>query len=568
MKAKKIILFAIIIIANLYCYYPAFFDSCRGSDHQIYLKDVAGFETLGELLSHSYSYTRSLSTGDKILFRPLTYVVMAFERWLFGYDFFWWQITGFVLHLLAQWMMFKILNIFTSSRFSFLVILCSSLLFFPQEMVGRHHYSGYLLAQIFALCAVYHFFKYRLDPSQNKKRFWGFLACLTLASFGYESALILNGIFMIFLLLSGPPMFPRVPVRHKVAMVLPMGVYASVSVADFFIRVKDFAFSQGVTGLAPLESFKAGVFQANLVNLLKIGAQGLLFPALTKIKFVGDQYHYDSFSWEANNVFEVLNIGLALGGIVFLGLFLFFSLKNKTALRSYWDSKAFVMGLMLILYVTAYVGLLCPIRLQTMPGYLQTAPHHFYVIYVFSIVALYYLLLSALRFIEQSLPGLRRTLVVFFIVFALLQGYHLRKLNQDTRALWEPQRIYLKRMERFVKEHKHEPDFSFAVFKSELTYLYLMPVSAGPDEPTTLVDMFFPKYVKPQGPKYFVVYTKEQGVRSFMSGSEAKQYVQARIDREGEWESDFYISGVKIDLKQMAIMRSLQGRLQQKGMKP
>jgi len=149
-----ILLFIIVLVSiNTFIYFPSFFHMTRGDDHYNYLCEMANTHRLSDLLEASYSYTRSreLLIGDKLLFRPLFYVFLAVERWLFSYDFFYWQLTGFILHLIVQWQLFRVLNVFVFSRWSFLFVLLNSVLFMPQEMVTWHNLGGYLLFEALIL---------------------------------------------------------------------------------------------------------------------------------------------------------------------------------------------------------------------------------------------------------------------------------------------------------------------------------------------------------------------------------------------------------------------------------
>jgi len=562
-KYKFFICAAILILANLVVYYPSFFDSSRGSDQQMFLSEISGTETLPGLIGKFYSHTRTreLAAGDKILFRPLVYVSLVTEKWFFGYDFFWWQITGFMLHLLSQWFILLILNVFSFSWWSLPATLLSSVLFLQQEMVGRNHYVGYLLFQVLSLAACYHFFKYYKDPLSRQKNFVLSLILLTLAGFAYEAALILNCCFAVLLFVPGKQVAAGISRRQKLLIWLPLLTYAGFSAFDFMLRVKNFSYArEGLTGSAQLGSFDAGVLLANMVNLFKVGLQGFIFPAFTKVKFIGDQYNYDTFSFGAGNAVQGLNIILIVFFVFGLILGLRAVLRNKSAFQPFFDTRVFILGLGLLVFVVAYVGLLCLTRLQTNPGYINTALHHFYTIYSFAIIGAYFAALPFLLFIERYQVGLKRALCFGLILMAFLQGYFLYGLNNDTRARWEPQRIYLREVDRFVKQHKQETDFSFVVFKSEQIYLYGDPLSKDSDDTITIVERLFPQYVKAGHPKYFIVYSNKEGLRYFLSAADAGAYVREVTNKNGRWNVDLYINGSKIDLPKLLLhLRSAPG---------
>lgn len=549
----KIFLYTFLIFINLAVYFPSFFDSARGTDHQLFLSKISQVETLPELIKESYSFNRAESPGkggDKLLFIPIIFMLLAFEKWLFGYDFFWWQITGFLLHLLAQWSLLRVLNAFVFSRWSFFVVLLSSVLFLQQELVVRHHLNGYLLFQIFALTAIYEFIKYFHAPSKNKKHFIAVLIWLTLATFAYAGGLLINGLFIAILFFPWKTTFDDFPNRHKILIFLPMITYLGTSVIDFLLRVKNFSYeTQGLTGAIQPQSFDMSVFLVNMTNLTKIGLQGLFFPAFTKIKFIADQYHYDTFTWSLNNFPEVLNAGLIIFCSALLVFCIFSGVKNAATIKSFSNPRMVIVGMFGIFFAVFYMVLLCFLRLQTNPEYLNTVPHHLYIIYSFFIIGLFYLALPFLLFIDKHRLGIKNALCLILISFSFLQGYFLYQLNNNLRVLWEPQRIFLRQIQHFVNENKETPDFSFTIFKSELLYNHVVYLSETKVEFRSLVEMLFPKYFNKTNPTYYVIYTKKEGLRSFKKRTDAEEYFQEMITKNNPWHPDIYIGGRKINNK-------------------
>lgn len=211
----------------------------------------------------------------------------------------------------------------------------------------------------------------------------------------------------------------------------------------------------------------------------------------------------------------------------------------------------------MLFFTFFYVVLLCLLRLQTNPGYLQTVMHHFYLIYSFALAGLYFLALPFLLFVDRHRPGLKHILCVMLLSFAFLQSCLLYQLNQDLRVLWEPQRIFLMRIDHFVKDHKKEPDFSFEILESELIYKHMIYLDSGHSQMRSLIKMFFPNYVTDISPKYYLVYTKNEGVRSFRSKAAVEQDIRELIKKNGPWHRDIYIGGNKLNEKMFLLMPSL-----------
>ena len=150
---KKDIVYSLVVLAiSLIVFFPSFFHITR-ADHTIYLTETSDIHNLPDQIRHSYSYARQRKTnqGDVILFRPLLFVLMSVEKQLFGYDFRWWQITGFALHLVVALQLLRIMRFAGGSSCAYFFILLFSVLTISQEMVIWHHISGYILSLIFLL---------------------------------------------------------------------------------------------------------------------------------------------------------------------------------------------------------------------------------------------------------------------------------------------------------------------------------------------------------------------------------------------------------------------------------
>ena len=88
-KKTQSLYFLIIVVVTLIVFSPALEHSPRALDQIEYLYEIEQFDTLGDILQRSYSYTRNrvFDAGDKIMFRPLLYIFMSFEKYFFGYNF-------------------------------------------------------------------------------------------------------------------------------------------------------------------------------------------------------------------------------------------------------------------------------------------------------------------------------------------------------------------------------------------------------------------------------------------------------------------------------------------------
>src|SRR5262249_19293158 len=130
------------------------------SDQLYYLFVTSSKTDLWSLTVGSYALNRDpLMPGDELLFRPVLYSLLGFEKWLFGYNFHLWQLASLLLHLGNCYLMYRILReVHKEGIVPFLLTLMFGVLYTAMEMVIWHHMSGYLL---FCLLFLYSFQQFR-----------------------------------------------------------------------------------------------------------------------------------------------------------------------------------------------------------------------------------------------------------------------------------------------------------------------------------------------------------------------------------------------------------------------
>jgi hypothetical protein len=156
---------AVLIAGTLLVYRYAFLDVAR-ADQLIYLYRTVDIHGLWNLTLGLYDFNRTHSVGDFVLFRPILYMLLGLERWLWGYNFLAWQATSIGLHILVVLSLFSYFH-YICRRFSqqnetsfapFISTLFFAFLYAGTELVAWHHIVGYLL---FCLLAVQALFAYQ-----------------------------------------------------------------------------------------------------------------------------------------------------------------------------------------------------------------------------------------------------------------------------------------------------------------------------------------------------------------------------------------------------------------------
>ena len=139
--------YILIAIITLTAYYPSLGHMPR-SDQFIYLANTAEQHNFLSLTFKNYAFNRAdLHYGikDELLFRPVIYSFLGFEKWLFGLNFIYWQLAGILLHLAVLWFLLKLLIGIHKSWGASLLTLFFGVLFAGSEMVVWSHINGYLI---------------------------------------------------------------------------------------------------------------------------------------------------------------------------------------------------------------------------------------------------------------------------------------------------------------------------------------------------------------------------------------------------------------------------------------
>lgn len=146
-KYGFIIGFTAIVVINLIVFSPSL-DHIPRSDHILYLNHFSGVDDFKTLAIDAYDFNRRNPWVEKkstLLFRPITYFVLGVEKWLFGYDFRLWQMTGIVMHLIVVGLLFAVLLKIHRSIAAFFMTLFFSVIFSNMEMVIWHHINSYMI---------------------------------------------------------------------------------------------------------------------------------------------------------------------------------------------------------------------------------------------------------------------------------------------------------------------------------------------------------------------------------------------------------------------------------------
>lgn len=540
----------LIFIINLFIFYPALFHSFRG-DHVDYILDTSYANSFFDLfnLSFSYNRTRIFDPGDHILFRPLLFILFSIERWTFGLDAFYSQLINLGLHLGILTQIWRIVRLMGYNFIIFLLILNFSILHISQEMVIWQHMGGYLLSIIFLLEAVYQYLQYLKIPTKKDKNFKNIIGLLMLSCLSHEflgiSASLAFFISHYRLRQTESSTFNPKPKwfhgnREAFLFSIPIICYLVLNLFDFICKKHLLIFDE-----PKVFSFHIFYFIQGFSQILSLLAKTTLFPAMTYI-FLGGRPELHSLSWPAlldglilNTIwtkFNILYLGFILGaGLLFLIHYFRGMPKNEqnTAHNISQRSISFLCSFCLII-VSMYMLLLITGRIGPRSfNYIEYSLYHTYIFNLFITLLLCVLYYKCERFINQ-----RHTLNIMLLTSILglsifINGYQTFYFNTLMRYLTEPWAEFLRETDKFVNDHKHEPDFSIKILWNEFDRHSLITIRLENQRQKVNIrhhNIIFQRYLSEFQPKYFLVYTQKDKLVAFTNINNANQFVSDSLD--------------------------------------
>lgn len=504
-SANSIWCFLIALIVLL-AYYPSLFHAPR-ADQILYLHFVDGIYNLKALTLDSYAFNRTQS-GDFILFRPVLYFLLGFEKWLFGYNFWAWQLAGIVLHIFVLFALFLNLLIYCRGssralRIAFLVTLLFGVQYISMEMVVWHHISGYLLFTLFLLLSILFFQKYQTSSKPSDLAFC--FAVTLVSSFTYELGNIVAFLYAVFtffrlrgavdsdkkqgIICFGPVLlFILVPIAYILASLADMSMYDDIAIllghVDFLADSDGGSRSYGI-----LSKFIFMAFYTFLYILIWF-VGGIIPGSYTLIP--GSRITLSTeLQFSTIVIFIIILIIINLS-LVFRGM----TLDHKILLERKWEI------FLLLAIICSYTSLIVYGRGMTR-GFIATLSGNSYYSYVCNAVVFLLLFQVFSSLVKRS--GITENffkLSHYFLIFSLaflimLNTYKVYKTNEAMVTLTKPWLSTLNESYALIREHSDSQNFSFRVEDSCEANPVVTWFKDGDD---TLSQIVFPNFYNTENP--------------------------------------------------------------------
>ncbi len=481
-KRLKLGFLAIAAIA-LIVFCPSLSHMPRG-DLLGYLTQTRNHDDLYSLTTRFYSFPRTIECShqdaadlraDKFLFRPLMYIWLGLEKRCFGPSLILWQFSGILIHLWCLWLILNLLLKIRVSVFAPLSVLFLAVLFISHEMVIWTNVHAYALAFTSIFAAILQAYSHACEGQTRAWRLWIMGICLTLACFAYELT-VPTGLFIAAFLMAVHPetATKNAPLTFRpgtaslskawsLCLLLPMLLY---TVADRLDRMVHEGLSPGLTLLARLDPLQ---ILNNAVRILtKLFYAGIL-PQLENVRFMGNrQVWYPCWGWDGSPyVFQLLLLGLLL---VVLGAGVRHSLSRVQTVEQGRTAR------LLMAFLGMLIGLLGTTTLIIVGGrvsdrgieYLQKSLYYTYPLWAFGVTILYTMghIITLYAPAPRAVRILKPVLMVLIAGLSAVNAGRVFMADAEIAHQFRRQREFLERCDRFVAQHRNDPDFSFRFLSS------------------------------------------------------------------------------------------------------
>ncbi len=364
----------------LLVYYPSFWHVTR-SDQEVYFAVTEHKQGLWDLTAGCYHLNRRefFAAGDERLFRPLLFMFLGLEKFMFGTAPMGWQIVGVLLHTAVAGCLLRLLWRLAAGWGAVLAASLFALLFVNMEMVIWPHVNGYMIFALLTLIALEQGYAYVVQGFHERWRLWVIVGVLGPACFIYETA----NIFIVFMFIFLIQQQGQAKILRWL-WVIPLA-YGAISLLDFIRTYHAFP------SMASGQALSLMGIVMDTAKVLGFWLFGGLFPMNLQMFFA------------VRNMLAPMTLPLlslqtwwAVSPVIVLGGGYAYALSQSS--KRLGTQGAFL--LLLAMMMTAYAAIIAVGRgsQHALDDILHQNTHYFYVFWALAVVFLYGLIdISAMR---------------------------------------------------------------------------------------------------------------------------------------------------------------------------
>ncbi len=497
----RALLFFIFVYVSI-LYYPSLFHIPR-SDHLLYLAHIARQEGWFSLAFSNFDYERTASfvlKKDMLLFRPMIFLFLGTEKWLFGYNFICWQLTGIILHLLVIWQLIELLLDIRRSKWAYALALFFATIFAHSEMIIWHHINSYILV---AFC---HLVMLRIILKRSKggelkafdsiKLGIALIVCCFTFEFGFLSALLFLATFYYV---------DRRYSKDKNKKKTHFWIFSSIPFVYLFSNVINYLTNwspQGSVQPNPLRSFD--IFQTIKNTFIAFGwwTMSGLCPFAVSTKVYQRTAFFPSF-------YTHLNVFFVLGICVGITLCLLVLKKRK-------QEEDFISGIrtLLLVLIVVYGVLLSVGRLNRGVVYkLSSGAYYAYYYWLYLTVFIYSFLNASKNGKKKCWKSFKYFIIVIVYTIVVANSSKTFRLNKKIARKTVFLRSVIVKVEELMRERSPDKELSFSISVPCLN-LGVPWVKLPGDEKKEIkyIELLYPQYYDEDDPLYSLILSEGVGL--------------------------------------------------------
>lgn len=470
-------------------YFPSLGHVFR-SDQLLYMGDMGQRpQTFHALVLHGFDYPRDrlYGSGDLQLFRPLLFILLGVEYWVFGTDPIGWQMTGIVLHILCTVVIFRFLWLAFDRSLAFICALYFAVLPLNIEMVVWQHINFYMLFIIFFYLACIGLlrFKNRYDI----KSLLLVMAALTGAVFTYDLGCFVAVIIAGYVFWKSPPNLFRRFLNTGIIL-MPVVLFL---VWDFW----SLSIHHLNTGdLAIPFSFFPTMKNFFLVHLKFLGLVAL--PSQFQIVVSHGRFT----AWAVDKINPVTICWLIM-------IYYIARVVTLKVIRKGFELRGVFIGSIIILALLLTIG-------RVNPRGFDYLNNEFYYVYMYAAFCLPLMAgsMDVLKLKKLTVNNGHKALLFIALIGSI--GYCLTyTLNKNIEAnkAFAGQRELLTFVNHFIDQHKSEPGFSFTMANDAKGNFYASWFFNPKDWTTfTFAELVYARYYKKYNWRYRIFYDVNENI--------------------------------------------------------
>ncbi len=475
-KLKTIVLAVlgmVLLGVLVFVYYPSLYHVAR-SDQLSYLSALGMTHDWYSLAVNTYDLNRKswFPGGDAGLFRPVLYFLLGNERYFFGYDYYYWQLTGLVLHMIACVLLLRILWRIAPGAGALCFTIFFAFQFSNLETIIWHHINAYILFAIFILLCLDHFLRWTQDRQLSDK-IVPMLFFLTLACFTYEVGLWYSVCFAL--------------IMRSWRLLIPAVIYAAASIGNAFFNTGVFAGGLPGNGLQLYDCLNYFLLSVKWF----IGAGLFLMPE--NLIFAPRLEARDDFLiWGGTT--GAWNMGdiLALSVILMVAFAVW---RHHRSIKVYGKLQT-----LLLMMLTGYILIIVFGRVSSrgINAGLSNTIYYLYNFWVLAVIGIFTLFKSQQRW--------RMAFIGVLLALSFYNAHNIHRMNTYMARAFAQERRFVTYIRSFVNSHEAEPGFSFTV-KEHCPghYAQMIPTHDGKGQKKfTFAQLLYPQYYNDKNPKYTV----------------------------------------------------------------